>query len=306
MQKQIHTQTHRAVIPTSKTKIEALQRKENKVWRYLLGIGGYSTVDALRGELGASIVKSRVMETTLQYVRSVMNSKFENIKEMMQDTIRLKTGKWYKTVNSYIEELNIDWTDVYQMSKEELKRKIKNYDTKAWEDNLVNKSTLKFYREGKTKIGYESCYRNNANSMFQARARTNSLKLEEAIGRGNGYYNKNCKLCEQGEENLIHFIAECPALEGKRRYDLFNRDISNPRQRTIELLFKQKKYQEVGQMIKDLWNRRKTILKFKKEEQLRVSKRDNVISLSKSDPGPVGNSHTPRRRGRQGFSISRG
>ena len=173
--------------------------------------------------------------------------------------------------------------------------------------------------------------------MFLARARTNSLKLEEAIGRGNEYYNKNCKLCEQGEENLIHFIAECPALEGKRRYDLFNRNISNPRQRTIELLFKQKKYQEVGQMIKDLWNRRKTILKFKKEEQLRISnrdndislsksnpgpvrnshttrrrgaqgspKRDNVISLSKSDPGPVGNSHTPRRRGAQGFSISRG
>ena len=131
------------------------------------------------------MVRSRVMETTLQYVRSVMNSKFENIKEMMQDTIKLKAGKWYKTVNSYIEELDIEWTDVYQMSKEELKRRIKNYDTKIWEYNLANKSTLKYYMERKTRIGYESCYRNNANSMFLARARTNSLKLEEAKGRGN-------------------------------------------------------------------------------------------------------------------------
>merc|ERR1711888_552439 len=41
----------RAVVPTSNTMSEALQRKENKVWRHILGIGGYSAVAALRGEL---------------------------------------------------------------------------------------------------------------------------------------------------------------------------------------------------------------------------------------------------------------
>merc|ERR1711874_356717 len=55
----------RAVVVTSKTAIEKLQRIENKVWRYLLGIGGYSMVEALRGEIGASMVKSRIMETML-------------------------------------------------------------------------------------------------------------------------------------------------------------------------------------------------------------------------------------------------
>jgi len=47
----------------SNTQIEKLQRLENRVWRYLLGIGGYSTIESLRGEMGASMVKSRVMET---------------------------------------------------------------------------------------------------------------------------------------------------------------------------------------------------------------------------------------------------
>ena len=55
----------RAVVPTCKTRIEDLQKLENRVWRYLLDIGGYSTVAALRGEIGASLVKSRVMETVL-------------------------------------------------------------------------------------------------------------------------------------------------------------------------------------------------------------------------------------------------
>ena len=38
----------RAVVTTSKNNIERLQRLENKVWRYLLGIGGYATIEALR------------------------------------------------------------------------------------------------------------------------------------------------------------------------------------------------------------------------------------------------------------------
>ena len=32
-----------------------LQRIENKVWRHLLGIGGYSTIEALKREIGASV-----------------------------------------------------------------------------------------------------------------------------------------------------------------------------------------------------------------------------------------------------------
>ena len=55
----------RAVIPTTESDIRKLQRIENRVWRYLLGVGGYSTVDGLRGEIGASAVRSRIMEFML-------------------------------------------------------------------------------------------------------------------------------------------------------------------------------------------------------------------------------------------------
>ena len=296
----------RAVVPTSKSKIEAIQRKENKVWRHVLGIGGYSTVAALRGELGASLVKSRVMETTLQYVRNVMNSNFENIREMMKDTVEQKKGNWYRTVNSYVEELGISWTSLYDMSKEEIKSLIRRYDTKAWKDNLVNKSTLKYYKEGKTKIGYELCYRNNANSMFLARARTNSLKLEEAIGRGITFYNRTCKLCNQGEENLVHFIVECPALERKRNYELLDSRISDPKERMVKLLFKQRKFQETGKMIKNMWYSRRAILKYKEDAMVRERSRVKTISIMRSDPGPERKVLIPLDREARGFSASRG
>ena len=71
----------RTVDTTSETNITKLQRIENRIWRFLLGIGGFSTVEALRGEIGASMVKSRVMETSLGYILDVMNGEFEELKK---------------------------------------------------------------------------------------------------------------------------------------------------------------------------------------------------------------------------------
>merc|ERR1711895_67804 len=42
----------RAVVPTCNTLAENLQRIENKVWRHVMGIGGYSALASLRGEMG--------------------------------------------------------------------------------------------------------------------------------------------------------------------------------------------------------------------------------------------------------------
>merc|ERR1711891_22371 len=122
----------RAVVPTCNTLAEKLQRKENKVWRHTMGIGGYSTVAGLRGEMGASLMKTRVMKATLQYVREVMNGEYEGIKRMMKDIIKMKKGNWYRVVNSYLKELKIDWEDIYSMTKEDINKMMLEYDTKEW------------------------------------------------------------------------------------------------------------------------------------------------------------------------------
>ena len=192
------------------------------------------------------------------------------------------------------------------MSKGEIKSMIRKYDTQAWKDNLEDKSTLGYYREGKTKIGYEFCYRNNANSMFLARARVNSLKLEEAIGRGKAFYNRTCKLCNQGEEDLVHFIVECPTLERKRNYELLDSRILDLMDRMVKLLFKQNKFQETGKMIKNMWYSRRAILKYKKDAMERERFRDRTISIMKSDPGPERKVFIPLDRGARGFSAPRG
>ena len=295
----------RAVVPTCISLIRSIQRQENRVWRYLMDIGGYSTVAALRGEMGASMVKSRVMETSLQYVRSTMSGDFEDMKKLMLDTINTEKGRWYKQVNSYREELKMTWEEVYEIPKETLKKKIRVYDTHLWKLDLASKSTLKYYAMGKTEIGYNHCYRNNMNSTFLARARVNSLRLEEAVGRGNVYHNRTCKLCGQEEEDIVHFIVKCKALETKRRYDLLDRSIENPEERMVKLLFKQQDFQGAGRMIKELWFKRKDILKNK--ERLELERQQEAVPNIKSwsDPGPK-RQRAPLRERPRGWSATRG
>merc|ERR1711888_492281 len=184
------------MVPTSKTLTENLHKRENMVWRHILGIGGYSAVASLRGEVGSSLMKTRIMDSNLQYVRAVLNGKFGNVKEMMEDTIKRQKGMWYVTINSYLKELGITWDMLYTLTKSEIKTLTRHHDTLLWEKELKEKKILKYYSEGKEKIKYEYCYRNNINSMFLARARLNSLRLEEALGRGKVFYHSIYKLCK--------------------------------------------------------------------------------------------------------------
>ena len=145
----------RAVIPRNENDINKLQRIENRVWRYLLGIGGYSTVEALRGEIGASAVKSRIMETMLAYLISTRKSDFTHLKEIINDALSRGKGRWFRTINKYREELKLTWGDLDTMDKITLKRIIRKYDDKIWEQGLLDKQVLRFYALEKKAIGYD-------------------------------------------------------------------------------------------------------------------------------------------------------
>ena len=106
---------------------------------------------------------------------------------------------------------------------------------------------------------------------------------------------------------MVHFTVECKALESKRDYNLIDRYIEDPRQRMIELLFRQGDYQGVGRMIRTLWFTRKAIIKYKEEEERnRKNRKSTPTGISSSDPGPVRNCQTLIRCRSRGNSATRG
>merc|ERR1711984_5995 len=130
-----------------------------------------------------------------------------------------------------------------EMDKRELKLKIRDWDTQNWMKEVLNKPTLQYYREAKLYIGYDDCYRNNVNSDYLVKARTNCLQLQEYFSRRNINLDKTCKLCNQGEENLKHFMILCPNLQGKRDMTLVEKwENQDTKIQTANILFKKKDY----------------------------------------------------------------
>ena len=133
-------------------------------------------MEALRGEIGASMVKSRIMETMFLYMIDTLASQFTNLKTMMEDTISRKKGKWYNAIEKYRIELELPWDKLRTMDKPALKKIVREYDTVKWFEGMSRKQSLRFYIQEKKEIHYDLCYRNSINSTFYARARVNALR----------------------------------------------------------------------------------------------------------------------------------
>jgi len=80
----------KAVMVTAKSTIQKIQRIENRVWRYLLGLEGYNTVEALRDEIRASMMISKIIETMLLFVIDTLSSNFEHLKTYMNHEIDME------------------------------------------------------------------------------------------------------------------------------------------------------------------------------------------------------------------------
>ena len=91
--------------------------------------------------------------------------------------------------------------------------------------------------------------------------RINALQLEEHKGRGKEHYDTTCKLCRKETEDIVHFIITCKKLESKRNYKIINKNIRNPEERMRTLLFRNENHQIVSNMLRDLWELRKILLK---------------------------------------------
>ena len=88
-------------------------------------IGGYSTVETLRGEIGASMVKTRIMETMLVFIVDTLASDFRDIKKLMNDSIEKGKGKWFNAVDEYRQELGLTWEKMREIDRKTLKGIIK-------------------------------------------------------------------------------------------------------------------------------------------------------------------------------------
>ena len=114
----------------------------------------------------------------------------------------------------------------------------------------------------KKKIQYDQCYTNSPSSSYLAKARTNTLQVEEFIHRRNKNHDTVCRLSGLEQEDIQHFLVTCPMLNQKRDREIIESWRSrNKHRQTVNILFKEKRYSKVSHMIKRMWDYRKDLLR---------------------------------------------
>ena len=122
------------VINFNQEDINKLQIIENGVYRKILG-GGWSTpIVTLRGEMGSSMMESRIMENKILLVKSIIDGKNELMKEILinmrenEKEIKNKnSGYWIDRLDKYLEKVGIDYREIKNMKKIEIRKKIREY-----------------------------------------------------------------------------------------------------------------------------------------------------------------------------------
>ena len=243
--------------------IKKAQKVEYGVYRYLLGLSGFTANEALRGEIGSSLMEYRQIEASILFVKDGLNCNFQIVKSALEIEIQENRGDWIHRINRFLNLVNLTWKDIREKDRSEIRNIIRAQDTQIWENEMKLKKSLYLYRSEKIKMGYDECYSNSYKSELLAKARTNSLQLAEWYGRGkNGKGEITCPVCKKSDEDIIHFLIDCDKLEEARDPSIMNK-IKNKKSKTLQvrtLLFNLKEWDNIAEMIQKMWNKRKALI----------------------------------------------
>ena len=155
------------------------------------------------------MLMKRIIKGRLLYVKSIEegnNKLVKRIIELMQEDGK---NTWMRTTRKYFEETDLNFRKIKELSKTQLKNILDKWDTRKWRDELESKSSMRIYRHWKENIKEENeIYDNTPASVIFFRARANCLQINDR----KRFTNESmiCPLCGEGEENLIHFLLQCP------------------------------------------------------------------------------------------------
>ena len=205
------------------------------------------------------------MKARLMLVKSIHEGRNELVKEVLKNIRKDRFGQWNCTLNMYLRKIGITYNELINMSRSQVDKKVKEYDSTLWEREMSTKSSLRIYRKYKKAIKEEKCYDNRNSSVLLFQARTNSLNLDGH--KKNKIQERVCKLCNKEDEDILHFIFKCKRLEGKRDSELIKLCRSEDLEDKLgELLYEMEDIERVKNMLQKLWQFRYHIMKTIRKE----------------------------------------
>ena len=263
------------VMTFSSKEIGQLQVIENSAYRRILEARKYTPISAIRGEIGSSLMITRIMESKILLTKNILEGSNNLTKQILRVSRKDKSNIFNKTLSEYLKKLNINFDEISILSKVNIKKRAREWDTEIWKEDMRGKSSLKIYREFKLKIKEEKFYDNRDSSDYLFQARTNTLPLNTAKRHTGG--DTKCDLCNNENEDLIHFLIDCEGLEHKRKKEIMEKNKSQNKETMAgNMLFGKGDKEEIKSMIDLMWKFRLG-KKIGNENRKEVLKRKNQV-----------------------------
>ena len=239
-----------------------IQSSENGVYRKILGARESTVVEVLRGEIGATAMETRYVEARLMMAKSIYESKNEWMKEILIKVRESAGNTWNRGLNRCLEKVGLSYENLIEMSKAEIKRKVREYDTGKWKEGLERKASVRIYRENKTEVREDRIYDNGRPAQILFQARANNMALNEK-NRHREEGETRCEICGEGErENLGHFLLACETLGVERDEELIERNSGATAEEWIgNILWKEEDMERVKRMLGKMWQKRAVVRK---------------------------------------------
>ena len=263
------------VMTFSAKEIGELQREENAAYRRILDVRRNTPTSALRGEIGSSLMVTRIMETKILFTRSILKGSNKLTKQVLKVSRKEKNNIFNTTLKGYLKKWNIKFEEISTLSFGKIKTIARKWDTRKWIEDMKEKSSLKIYREFKKEIKEEKYYDNRESSKYLFLARSNTLPLN--IKRKYTGGDTKCELCNTENEDLVHFLINCKKLEHKRNKEIMLKNRNENKETMVgNILFKEDK-EKTKEMITQMWNYRAG-MNIEKEKKIRKESRQEKLA----------------------------
>ena len=194
--------------------ISQLEKIQNIIGRWSLGVPASTAVEAIRGEMGWSSFKERIEKGKFNFMKKIEGLAEDRwVKKILAE--RNDMSRWRKEVERWKKKENLqeEWCRV---GVKEVKKKVEENGRERWKQGMENKNTLRWYKR-KEKPEAIHWHTGDWGSRLLVKARTGTLEVK-ARKRNE---DQNCSFCAGQRETVEHLIVECVKYEGYRK-DLIN------------------------------------------------------------------------------------
>ena len=245
-----------AILDWERKEERTLQIKQNEICRKLMNAPKFCAIPALKGEIGLSDMKTRLIQSRLQYINNIIKGDNKLLKRVLEGLEEVDKD-WYARLEEYRRLTGIQET--FNISNPEIKKKCREMDTKQWEKDLNEKKTLEGYRDQKKEIKEENIYHNDRKSDLWFRARTNCMDLNDKQWND----SKVCVMCGHETENLEHFIIHCNETgDIRKEIPILQRPARQEDRETLRMfLYVNEDLDSKKEVLMNMWRKRETAIK---------------------------------------------